>query len=94
MGMPRYNARRDSTEKEIVAGLELCGWDVVRLSSEELPDLLLHQRFTGRLELLEVESGHYKRRRTQSQKKMLANWGVPIVKTLDEAFRALGAKVT
>lgn len=94
MSMPRYAARRDRTEPDIVNGLDICGWDCVRLSSEELPDLLLRQRSTGRLALLEVESGDYKRRRSQSQKDMLAKWGVPIVKTLDEAFQALGTRVT
>jgi len=94
MSMPRYAARRDSTEPDIVEGLELCGWECVRLSSEELPDLLLRQRSTGRLALLEVESGHYKRRRKQTQKDMLARWNVPVVKTLDEAFQALGTQVT
>lgn len=94
MSMPKYAARRDSTEADIVRGLEACGWDCVYLSSGDLPDLLVRQRSTGRLALLEVESGHYKRRRKQSQKDMLERWGVPIVTTLDEALRALGAKVT
>lgn len=34
------------------------------------------------------------RRRTQAQRDMLKAWGVPVVKTLDEAVRALGGKIT
>jgi len=51
-------------------------------------------RGTGQLTLLEVESGHYKRRRKQSQLDMLAAWNIPVIKTLDEAARALGGKIT
>ncbi len=91
---PKYAPRRDITEPGIVSGLEALGWECIRLSSEDLPDLLCRHRGTGRYELLEVESGHYKRRRKQSQLDMLAFWNVPVVKTLDEACRALGTKIT
>ena len=91
---PKYGPRRDLTEPDIVDGLEAIGWECVRLSSEDLPDLLCRHRATGRYELLEVESGHYKRKRKESQLEMLAAWQVPIVKTLDEAARALGTKIT
>lgn len=93
MGMPRYNARRDITEKSIVDGLDDIGWDCVRLNSGELPDLLCRHRATGELALLESESGHYKRRRTPEQADMLKRWQIPIVKTFEEAARALGAKI-
>jgi hypothetical protein len=92
--MPRYAARRDTTEKGIVDGLDAIGWDCVRLSSGELPDLLCRHRATGRLELLEVESGHYKRRRSPEQREMLAKWQVPIVVDFESAVRALGAKIS
>lgn len=91
---PKYAPRRDLSEPDIVDGLEAIGWECVRLSSEDLPDLLCRHRATGRLELLECESGHYKRKRKQSQLDMLAAWRVPIVKTFAEAARALGAKIT
>lgn len=94
MSLPRYAARRDVTESVIVNDLEAIGWECVRLSSGELPDLLCRHRASGRLELLEVESGHYKRRRSKEQQEMLRNWQVPIVKTIEEAARALGAKIT
>jgi hypothetical protein len=90
---PKYAPRRDLTEPDIVTGLNSCGYDCVRLSSEELPDLLVRHRGSGQLKLLEVESGYYKRRRKKSQLDMLANWRVPVVKTLDEAVRALGGKI-
>lgn len=90
---PKYAPRRDATEPEIVNGLEACGWECKRLSSEEFPDLLCRHRGSGRLELLEIESGHYKRKRKKGQLDMLAAWNIPIVKTLDEAIRALGGKI-
>lgn len=93
MSMPKYNARRDISEKDIVDSLEAIGWDIVRLSSEELPDLLCRHRASGRIALLEIESGHYKRKRSQSQLEMLRNWQIPVVKTFEEAARALGAKI-
>lgn len=93
MSMPRYRARRDSTEPDIVEGLDAIGWDCVRLSSGELPDLLCRHRASGRIALLESESGHYKRRRKPEQLEMLAKWQVPIVKSFEEAAQALGAKI-
>lgn len=93
MSMPRYAARRDTTEKSIVDGLEAIGWDCVRLSSGDLPDLLCRHRASGRYEVLESESGHYKRRRSPEQIEMLKRWQIPIVKTFEEAARALGAKI-
>ena len=91
--MPKYRARRDLTEPGIVDALNAIGWEVVRLSSEDLPDLLCRHRASGRYELLEIESGHYKRRRSDAQRAMLAGWQIPVVKTFDEACRALGAKI-
>jgi hypothetical protein len=91
---PKYAPRRDLTEPGIVDGLNAIGWDCVRLSSEALPDLLCRHRATGRYELLEVESGHYKRKRDPTQIAMLSRWQVPVVKTFDEAVRALGGKIT
>lgn len=91
---PKYAPRRDVTEPVIIAGLDAIGWECIRLSSEELPDLLCRHRGSGELKLLEVESGHYKRRRKQSQLDMLKAWSIPIVKTLDEAARAVGSKIT
>lgn len=75
-------------------GLDLIGWDCVRLNSGELPDLLCRHRGSGQLALLEIESGHYKRRRSPQQKAMLSSWNIPVVKTFFEAASALGAKIT
>lgn len=93
MSLPRYAARRDAPEREIIRDLASIGWDCVRISSGELPDLLCRHRASGRYELLEIESGHYKRRRSDEQKAMLAAWSIPVVKNFDEAARALGAKI-
>lgn len=93
MSLPRYAARRDRNEPDIVEGLEACGWECKRLSSEELPDLLCRHRGSGQLALLEIETGSYKRRRSKEQLAMLRAWSIPIVKTLDEAVRALGGRI-
>lgn len=90
--MPRYAARRDQNEGDIVAGLEAIGWDCKYLSSGDLPDLLCRHRGTGQLALLEIERGDYKRRRSKEQKDILARWSIPVVRTFEEAARALGAK--
>lgn len=94
MSMPRYAARRDKPESGIIDGLEACGWECVRLNSGDLPDLLCRKRSTGELRLLEIESGEYKRRRSDTQRAMLAAWAVPIVKNFEEAIRALGSKIS
>lgn len=94
MSMPKYNPRRDSNEPDIVNGLDLIGWDVEPLSSGDLPDLLCRHRASGRIALLEVESGTYKRKRTKKQLEMLERWQVPIVKTFYEAAQALGSKIS
>jgi hypothetical protein len=91
---PKYAPRRDVSEPGIVDGLEACGWECVRLSSGELPDLLCRHRGSGQLALLEIESGHYKRIRSKAQREMLAAWNIPIVKTLEEAVRALGGRIS
>ena len=39
MSRPKYAPRRDFSESDIVDGLNTLGWDCVRLSSEELPEM-------------------------------------------------------
>jgi hypothetical protein len=91
---PKYAPRRDVPESGIVDALESIGWDCVRLSSEELPDLLCRHRGSGQLALLEIDGITKYRKRKQSQLDMLAAWNVPVVKTFDEACRALGSKIS
>jgi hypothetical protein len=93
VSLPKYAARRDEGEAMLISSLAAIGWDCVRLSSGDLPDLLCRKRSSGELRLLEVESGGYKRRRTEAQRAMLAGWNIPVVKTFDEAIRALGGRI-
>ena len=90
---PKYAPRRDVTESSIVDSLESIGWDCVRLSSEELPDLLCRHRGSGQLALLEIDGITKYRKRKQSQLDMLSAWKIPIVRNFDEAARALGSKI-
>jgi hypothetical protein len=94
MSLPKYNARRDENEPDIIRDLNAIGWECKPLSSGDLPDLLCRHRGSGRYELLEVETGTYKRRRKKEQLEMLKAWQIPIVKNFDEAARALGSKIS
>ena len=44
MTLPRFAARRDATEPDIVDALESLGFHVERLSEPGIPDLLLSRR--------------------------------------------------
>jgi hypothetical protein len=81
------NKRRDETEPDIVKALELAGWDVERLPDHV--DLLCRQRSTGRLALLEVEGITQYRRRGKEQLAFLKAWEIPIVKTPEQALKAV-----
>jgi hypothetical protein len=94
MSLPKYRARRDASEQSIIEGLEALGWECVRLSSGDLPDLLVRHRGSGQLILLEVENDTYKRYRSKAQKAMLAAWKIPIVRDFAEAALAVGAKIS
>lgn len=88
----RRAARRDDTEPAIVDRLRELGYLVNR---QALPDLIVRDPRTKLIHLLEVEGG--KRtgtgKRRPEQLEFLRAWEVPIVKTLDEALHALGARV-
>lgn len=89
----RRAARRDDTEESIVKGLRDHGYQVYPM---KLPcDLLIRKPSTGKLDILEVEGG--KRTgtgaRKPTQREFLRDWNVPVVKTLEEALRALGSRI-
>lgn len=82
--------RRDETEPDIVTALEGIGAKVERL--DQPCDLLVN--FRGALHLLEVDGISKYRKRDQKQLEFLRDWQVPLVRTPEEAIRAVGAKIT
>lgn len=57
MSPPRYAARRDANDAEIVAALEGVGCLVQSISAEGVPDLLVFSPHTGKVHLIEVKDG-------------------------------------
>jgi len=90
MSLPRYAKRRDETESDIVNDLRKCGYLVER---RDFPDLNLRKLFwkPGMAVLLEVEGLTKNRKRSPEQLKFLRDWNIPIVKTTEDALKALGA---
>ena len=84
--IPRYDARRDSNEKEIVDALKAVGASVERL---DVIDLLCGYR--GINYLLEVKTPDGALNEKQSDWIRAWNGGIYIVRTVDEALRAIGA---
>lgn len=88
MSLPRYAAKRDDNEPDIVKALQDVGCLVYRLSRP--CDLAV--RFRGTIHLLEVDNPESKyRKRDESQKLFLSQWEVPLVQTINDALRAIGA---
>lgn len=75
--------RRDANEKPIMEACRACGAHVTQVSGKGAPDLLV--RFRGRLYAWEVKSGTGKRTDAQEE----TQW--PIIRTTDEALKAIGA---
>lgn len=85
--MNRYAARRDENEKVIVDALEKAGVHVWRLHT---PCDLLCWRL-GKLYTLEVKVPEARPRKDQeAQIEFLRVTGTPIVRTPDDALRAVG----
>jgi len=81
------NKRRDETEPAIVNALEHIGAQVERL--DRPCDLLVH--FRGKVMLLEVDGITKNRKRDPKQLEFLRAWNVPLVKTPEDAIKAVGA---
>lgn len=88
----RRAARRDETEAPIVEGLRQCGYQVYLM--QRPCDLLVRQRSTGVLTILEVNGIKKYRKREEAQLEFIQDWQVPLVSTLEEALRALGTKIS
>lgn len=93
MSLKRWAARRDETEGPIVAGLRQLGYQV---RYQDVPDLAVRRPDwpAGKAILLEVDGITKHRKRGLAQLGFLKAWRIPVVKTLDEAVRALGGKIT
>lgn len=87
MSMPRRAAKRDASEKEIVAVLRQCGFSVYL--TDRPTDALCG--FRGRMWLLEFKSGHkgYGKALNKNQQEFADEWrGTPIV-VLHDAQEAM-----
>jgi hypothetical protein len=79
--------RRDENEGDIVDALRGVGAKVERL--DRPCDLLV--KFRGVVQVLEVDGITKYRKREEKQLRFLHEWQVPLVKTAEEALRAIGA---
>jgi hypothetical protein len=93
VSIKRWAARRDETEKPIVDGLQALGYQVRR---QDVPDLIVRKPDwpAGQVMLLEVDGITKHRKRGLAQLGFLRAWRVPVVKTFEEAARALGVKIS
>lgn len=84
MSLKRWNARRDSTEPDILEALRRVGAEVIRLDAFDL--LVLHR---GRLHMLDCKSEGGKV--TAGQRRLLARgWPLKFAETPDEALKVIG----
>lgn len=91
--MPKYAARADSTQKDIIEALRKAGWEVHVIRKPV--DLLCIKH--GRKELLEAKTATGKRNPTakwrrdqETQNEFCRRTNTPRVTTAEEALRALG----
>lgn len=89
MPIPKYAAKRDIVEDEIVSALRSAGASVIQLSQPGVPDLLVSFRDT--IYLMEVKARYGKL--TPAQLKFKELWPHPVLvcKTLEAALQAIGA---
>lgn len=83
----RWASKRDATEGDIVEALRDAGAQVEYLDTP--CDLLV--RYRGIVCVLEVDGITRNRKRKAEQLKFLREWGVPLVKTPEQALKAIGA---
>lgn len=88
-GIHRRDAKRDANEKQLAKDLRHCGVFVMKISGEDQPDLACYYR--GQWFMLEVKTEKGRVRKNQNWDETIEPGAVPIVRTLDEALRAIGA---
>lgn len=92
MPLPKYAAKRDKIEPDIIKALEFVGATVEQLSKRDVADLLVG--FRGVNYLLEVKSGAAGRV-SDGQQNWQDSWRgmVAVVRSVDEALEVLGLEV-
>lgn len=81
--IPRYAARRDTTEPEIIMALERMGFHVEQISAPGLPDLLLSR--AGQWLVAEVKTGKGRLTKAQHVFHGAARAPIPILRTVEQA---------
>lgn len=81
--IPRYAARRDTTEPEIIMALEQMGFHVEQISAPGLPDLLLSR--AGQWLVAEVKTGKGRLTKAQHVFHGAAKAPIPILRTVEQA---------
>lgn len=91
--MPKYAARRDANESEIIAALIAAGYSVAQINARDVPDLIVGGIMAdgqpGNL-LMEVKDSGGKL--SDGQRRFHADWRGPIVvvRSVEDALRAVG----
>ena len=83
--------RSDANQSTIVAALEVVGATVEHLGGKGVPDLLIG--YSGRNYLLEVKTKKGKLNDDQRTWHVQWNGQVAVVRTIAEAFRAVGVQI-
>lgn len=81
--IPRYAARRDTTEPEIIMALEQMGFHAEQISAPGLPDLLLSR--AGQWFVCEVKTGKGRLTKAQHVFHGAAKAPIPILRTVEQA---------
>ena len=81
--IPRYAAKRDTTEPEIIMALEQMGFHVEQISAPGLPDLLLSR--AGQWLVAEVKTGKGRLTKAQHVFHGAAKAPIPILRTVEQA---------
>lgn len=89
MGLPKYSARRDANEGEIVDALEGVGASVLRLSGSGIPDLAVYFRSTWFL--MDAKTKRGKLTAVQTWADDISPDAVKIVRSVEQALTAIGA---
>lgn len=81
--IPRYAARRDTTEPEIIMALEQMGFHVEQISAPGIPDLLMSR--AGQWYVAEAKTGKSRLTKAQHVFHGAAKAPIPILRTVEQA---------
>lgn len=85
MTLPRFAARRDDGEADIIEALEALGFHVEPMSEAGLPDLLLSR--AGRWYTAECKSRHGRSTKAQVKFTERARAAVPIFRSVEDVLK-------